>query len=62
MKVVKFCFLGFTDMMEECEQLTCVQIPKNLKKLRDKENIHKLNVEIEDMKNAIINILGEYYD
>ena len=50
------------DMMEECEQLTGVSIPKNLKNLRNKEELHKLNVEIEDMKNAIINILGEKHD
>ena len=50
------------DMMEQCEQMTNVPIPKNLKNLRNKENIHKLNVEIDEMKNAIINILGENHD
>ena len=50
------------DMMEQCEQMTNVPIPKNLKNLRNKENIHKLNVEIDEMKNAIINILGEKHD
>ena len=49
-------------MMEVCEQLTGVPIPKNLKNLREKENIHQLNVEISEMKNAILNILGEYHD
>lgn len=49
-------------MMEECEQLTNVSIPKNLKNLKEKENLHHTNVEISEMKNAIMNILGERND
>ena len=49
-------------MMEECEQLTNVMIPNNLKNLKEKENLHNTNVEISEMKNAILNILGEKYD
>ncbi len=49
-------------MMEECEQLTNVKIPNNLKNLQEKENLHNTNVEISEMKNAILNILGEKHD
>ena len=49
-------------MMEECEQLTKVSIPNNLKNLREKANLHNTNVEISEMKNAILNILGEKHD
>lgn len=49
-------------MMEECEQLTKVNIPNNLKNLREKENIHHTNVEINEMKDAILDILGEKHD
>ena len=50
------------DMMKECEALTGVQIPKNLKYLQEKETLHMLNVEISEMKEAIQTILGENYD
>lgn len=49
-------------MMDECKQLTNVEIPYNLKNLQEKENLHNTNVEISEMKNAILNILGENYD
>lgn len=49
------------EMMEECEKRTNIKIPSNLKNLKQKENRHHLNVEIDEMKQAIINILGEAY-
>lgn len=46
-------------MMEECEQMTGISIPKNLKELNKKRNLHHKNIEIDEIKNAIIEILGD---
>lgn len=50
------------EMMKQCEKLTGMSIPYNLKILKDKEILHKCNVSINDMKKMIQNAVGESHD
>lgn len=50
------------EMMKECEKMTQVPIPANLRNLKEKEICHHQNVEIEDIKKVICDILGVDYD